>query len=431
MVRMALLGFAAALSSPRHAAADVLAGAPSPRPAVNVQPVVNPPASAATPGPTQAARPSSTAQGVATAGGGAMPAVHTAAEARLVAAPSPSDRHATQSDHGSSAPPADNTGLSNQAITAHEPPTPTGPRETSTAAEAALSTTQPTASAQAGVVKTPTTSPATQPAMATVGRDGQASPVEAMAIRRTSADPQQAAADAPAAQSSQLAEVFRVVVALVAVIGLIFGLRWAGRRMMALPGNAGNAHLMQVVGRTALSPRQHLMLVRVGRRLLVIGDSGGQLSSLGQIDEPDEVAGILGRMKTSADVASTADANGFGSLYRRLAGKFNADRNGREVEDWSSGDNEQPAERRTLLARFDADDTEAADASAQSDAGLVERSSGVGFSQNEAEAAVEAARHDIQALRAKLQQVTRRLTEGDGDTAAASESGGRPDAGRE
>jgi flagellar biogenesis protein FliO len=88
-------------------------------------------------------------------------------------------------------------------------------------------------------------------------------------------------------------EILRVGTALGAVLLLIFGLRWGGRRLfpMADAGRSGAA--LRVLTRAAISPRQQIMIVQAGRRLLVVGDSGTQLSALCEITDPDEVSELV------------------------------------------------------------------------------------------------------------------------------------------
>jgi flagellar biogenesis protein FliO len=85
----------------------------------------------------------------------------------------------------------------------------------------------------------------------------------------------------------------RVLLALTGVVGLIFLLRWGMRRL--LPGAVAHrsTRVMKVLSRTFVSPRQHLLLVQIGKRLVMVGDSGTQLNPLCQIKDPAEVEAIL------------------------------------------------------------------------------------------------------------------------------------------
>jgi flagellar biosynthetic protein FliO len=107
----------------------------------------------------------------------------------------------------------------------------------------------------------------------------------------------------------------KVAGALVIVLGLIFGLRWVLRRTFPGAGVGGSSSAVQVLSRTVLSPKQQLMLVRVGRRLVVVGDSGGQMSPLSEITDPDEVAALVGQLR---DEKLSAAGPMFGGLLGRL-----------------------------------------------------------------------------------------------------------------
>jgi len=88
----------------------------------------------------------------------------------------------------------------------------------------------------------------------------------------------------------------RIGWSLAIVIGLILALRLLAKKF--LPGataKRGSA-AMQVILRTPISPRQQMMIVQVGRRLVVVGDSGQQLSTLAEISDPEEVADMLAQI---------------------------------------------------------------------------------------------------------------------------------------
>ncbi len=97
---------------------------------------------------------------------------------------------------------------------------------------------------------------------------------------------------------------------------MIFALRWAARRFFATPGAASGSSAVQVLSRSAFSPRQQVVLIRVGRRVLVVSDNGQQLSSLAQISEPDEVAALLGQVRERTEISPT---KAFGNLFQRFS----------------------------------------------------------------------------------------------------------------
>jgi flagellar biogenesis protein FliO len=112
----------------------------------------------------------------------------------------------------------------------------------------------------------------------------------------------------------------RVAGALAAVIGLILLLRWLGKRFFSLPTAQRTSRVVQVLSRSVLSPKQHLVLVRVGQRVLVAADNGSQMSRLSEITDPDEVASLLGQLQSEKEGSAfgLASAKAFNSVFGRL-----------------------------------------------------------------------------------------------------------------
>jgi hypothetical protein len=87
-----------------------------------------------------------------------------------------------------------------------------------------------------------------------------------------------------------------IALALSGVIGLILLLRYCGTRFFHATVIPGRPQAVRVLSRTPLAPRQQVLLIQVGRRIVVTGDSGGQLTSLAQITDADEVASLVGEV---------------------------------------------------------------------------------------------------------------------------------------
>jgi hypothetical protein len=83
------------------------------------------------------------------------------------------------------------------------------------------------------------------------------------------------------------------------------------------PGRASAA--ISVVSRSVVGPRQQLMLVQVGKRLVLVGNSGGQMNSLCEISEADEVGDLLGKVRAERGDSITKT---FSSLFRKEEEKF-------------------------------------------------------------------------------------------------------------
>ncbi len=117
-----------------------------------------------------------------------------------------------------------------------------------------------------------------------------------------------ARADAPATQATNLIrtsrqpsggtgsgslDTVRVLGALLLVLAAIWACRWLMRRLMRLQGSASN-ELIKVLSRTMISPKRSILTIQVGQRVLIVADSGQQLSTLCQITDPDEIRAFKG-----------------------------------------------------------------------------------------------------------------------------------------
>lgn len=105
------------------------------------------------------------------------------------------------------------------------------------------------------------------------------------------------------ARSRELPWYRGAVFSLALVLAAIAALALLLRRLLPSfrPGGVG---LVEVVGRTHLSPKQTLNLVRVGRRLVLVGATSERLNALCQIDDPREVMEILARVPGSSTLGS-------------------------------------------------------------------------------------------------------------------------------
>jgi flagellar biogenesis protein FliO len=98
--------------------------------------------------------------------------------------------------------------------------------------------------------------------------------------------------DAATPLASDLREVARVGGALALVVGLVL----VGRRL--LPVGLGSTRRpssgpVDVVARQALGRNQHLVLLRVGPRVLLVHAGGGSMTPLTAFDDPEQVAELL------------------------------------------------------------------------------------------------------------------------------------------
>lgn len=138
---------------------------------------------------------------------------------------------------------------------------------------------------------------------------------------RSSADPAVAPVAPGAAAKPQALDYPRVLAALGIVIGLIFVLRWFGRFFFPAAVGRGKSRAVEVISRSPLSPKQQVMLLRVGRRVIVVGDSGSQMNPLCEITDPDEIAALVGQLR---DDKTSAPTRAFGTMFGRSRQVFDS-----------------------------------------------------------------------------------------------------------
>lgn len=88
----------------------------------------------------------------------------------------------------------------------------------------------------------------------------------------------------------------RIGWSLAIVIGLILALRFLAKKFLPGAGAHRGSTAMQVLLRTPISPRQQLLIIQAGRRLIVVGDSGQQLNTLCEISDPQEISEMLAQI---------------------------------------------------------------------------------------------------------------------------------------
>ena len=123
--------------------------------------------------------------------------------------------------------------------------------------------------------------------------------------------------DTPAEQlSSGPSWLLNTVTGLGAVLGLILLLRALYARITGRAMSSGQHPAVEVLARVAVAPRNHVLLIRLGQRILVLGDSAQGLTNLATIEDPDEIAGLL-----KSVVAGRPNSISRG--FSQLLGRFN------------------------------------------------------------------------------------------------------------
>ncbi|MCX5659557.1 MAG: flagellar biosynthetic protein FliO [Planctomycetota bacterium] len=107
--------------------------------------------------------------------------------------------------------------------------------------------------------------------------------------------------------------------ALGIVIGLIFVLRGALSKITGRSVTPAGQSAAEVLSRISLGPRSQMLLVRMGKRVLVLGESASGLTTLANIDDAEEVASLLASISAGkSDSASVA----FNQLLTRFDGQY-------------------------------------------------------------------------------------------------------------
>lgn len=112
----------------------------------------------------------------------------------------------------------------------------------------------------------------------------------------------------------------RLLVAMGIVLGSILILKWIMSRMYPGLNVHKGLQVVRVLSRLPISPRQYVLILQVGNRLLIVGDSGGQLSTLSEIRDPDEVAMLIGQIGTQVD--STTSGSRFAFMFGKAREDF-------------------------------------------------------------------------------------------------------------
>ena len=115
------------------------------------------------------------------------------------------------------------------------------------------------------------------------------------------------------------------------VIALILLARWGWTKMGGTVATRSSS-VVEVLSRTTVAPRNQVLLLRVGGRVLVVGDSSAGLRTLANIEDPDEVANVLEAVTAAK---GNSISQGFSQLLSSTDGDFK--RQHRLVEE--GGDN--------------------------------------------------------------------------------------------
>lgn len=86
---------------------------------------------------------------------------------------------------------------------------------------------------------------------------------------------------------------------LLAVLVLMLGMAWVIKRYLPARRLLPGAGVIQVVARTALSPKQQIVLVRLGGRFILVGVSPERMNTLTCVDDPQQAALLMGELAST------------------------------------------------------------------------------------------------------------------------------------
>src|SRR5436190_3001800 len=96
-------------------------------------------------------------------------------------------------------------------------------------------------------------------------------------------------------------EFIRVGGALAAVIGLALIAKIALRRAGGiLPGADRPSGVVEILARYPIARGQHLILLKLARRIMLLHQSGSNMNTICELTDPDEVAALLARLEAGS-----------------------------------------------------------------------------------------------------------------------------------
>jgi len=127
--------------------------------------------------------------------------------------------------------------------------------------------------------------------------------------------------------------VLNTFTALAIVIGLIFVARAAYMKLSGQPiASSGTQGPVRVLSRTSVAPKSQVLLLSVGDRVLVVGDSAAGLRTLDVVDDAEETASLMAAVEASRPQSIS---RGFGDLLSRVNGDYDRQMSSFEGQDHS------------------------------------------------------------------------------------------------
>ena len=137
---------------------------------------------------------------------------------------------------------------------------------------------------------------------------------------RTPLNPPKAQVVADSSKSSSgntIRMLFSVGSSLLVVIGLFLGVAWCYRKTLNTSIGGLPKHVVKVIGRTAIAPRQQLLLIRFGSKLVLVSMVQGETRTISEITDPLEVDQLAGACESHQPHSLT---NSFRSILNQNGG---------------------------------------------------------------------------------------------------------------
>lgn len=115
-------------------------------------------------------------------------------------------------------------------------------------------------------------------------------------------------------------DAFRMLLALSAVIGALVGGVWLLRKMAPGVAAGSDNRLIEILSRSAVGPKQSLVLVRTGPRMILLGVSPESMRKLAEFDAAAE----SGALPVSPAARAGEHAKPFGTMIRDMVTGFRA-----------------------------------------------------------------------------------------------------------
>ncbi|MBS0208095.1 MAG: flagellar biosynthetic protein FliO [Planctomycetes bacterium] len=127
-----------------------------------------------------------------------------------------------------------------------------------------------------------------------------------------------AADEEAATRASGAPSLTTVGASMAIVLGLFFISAWVLRRSMPAGAPALPREVVEVLGRTPLSGRQHAHLLRLGNKLVLVSLSVGGAETIAEVTDPVEVDRLAGLCKSTQ---SNSSSDAFRRVFQQFAGQ--------------------------------------------------------------------------------------------------------------